>query len=93
MNYQTILKLQKKHGLTKLQNDINSGLCWKLEGSYGKSAMDALKNGACVLPKISRYDFYGNLVPSRYMVKSGTAGSYKNCVNFWNNIVEFDNEF
>lgn len=83
MNYQKILSLQKVEGITEMQNNINSGLCWKLEGSYGRAAMQYLEAGACMLPKVQRKDAYGNLVPSRDNLKKGTKGTYHNAVKYW----------
>lgn len=86
MNYFQIKRLQKEYGATELQNLINSGMAWKLEGSVGRAAMEALESGACMLPKVAMRDFYGSYVPARQMVKKGSKGSYQNCVNFWTNI-------
>jgi hypothetical protein len=59
----------------RLQRAINSGL-WQLEGNYGRQMMAAIKSGNCMLGQISHKDYYGNTVPSRTDVKSGTFGSY-----------------
>ena len=83
MNYQRIKKLQKLKGFSDIQSKIDSGLAWKLEGSVGRFAMACLEEGTCMLPKVTRQDFYGNLVPSRDMLKAGTKGTYLNSVNFW----------
>ena len=61
----------------KLQQLINSGLAWKLEGSFGRNAMQAIEDGICILGKIGHRDFWGNYIPRRYEVKSGTKGSVK----------------
>lgn len=86
MNIQTIKRLQKEHGLEEMQNLINSGEAWKLEGSYGRAAMSNLESGACMLPKEAKFDYYGNRVPSRDDLKPGTKGTYKNSLNFWNRV-------
>lgn len=78
-----ITDLQKQYGLTDLQEKINSGMAWKLEGSFGRAAMSALEDGACLLPEESHQDYYGNTVPSRTQVKMGTNGSIENCQEFW----------
>lgn len=88
MNYAKIKQLQKSHGFADLQSKIDSGLVWKLEGSYGRAAMDALKSGACMLPKVAHRDAYGNRVPSRTDLKDGTTGTYQNSVNFWNGVMD-----
>ena len=47
-----------------LQEMIDSGLAWRLEGHVGRAAMNALKIGAVVLPAVEHTDAYGNPVPS-----------------------------
>ena len=83
MNHNTIKSLQKEHGFDGLQELINNGHAWNLEGSVGRSAMGALESGACMLPKERRMDAYCNIVPSRDELKAGTKGTYKNSVRFW----------
>lgn len=63
-----------------LQGLIDSGLAWRLEGFVGRSAMDALRVGACVLPPEPAEDYYGSLVPSYLMVADapGSPGSVAN---------------
>lgn len=58
-----------------MQKLINSGTVWKLQGSYGRSAMDALEAGLVMLGTESHRDYYGNFVPARTMVEEGTKGS------------------
>jgi len=58
-----------------LQSLINSGIAWRMEGSVGRAAMDAIRNGDCVLGEKGFYDSFGNYVPSRYEVQPGTLGS------------------
>lgn len=86
MNYQRIKAMQAHYGYNELQSMIDSGQAWKMEGSYGRMAMYALERGMCMLPKESHSDYYGNRVPSRDEVPSGSKGSYKNCVNFWQGV-------
>ena len=83
MNIAQIKKLQRQNGFSEMQDKINTGQAWKLEGSYGRSAMDCLESGACMLPIVSRRDYYGNYVPSRRELKNGTKGTYQNSINFW----------
>lgn len=59
----------------ELQKLIDSGLAWKLEGFVGRSAMDALRAGACVLPPDIHCDSYGCPVPSYSIVVDGSQGS------------------
>lgn len=86
MKFFTIKKLQAKHGYDQMQELIDSGMAWRLEGAIGRAASDALAVGACYLPTSSRPNSYGGRVPSRYMVKPGTKGSWKNTVSFYKNI-------
>jgi len=86
MNEEKISELQKEYGFTDMQEKINSGDAWRLEGSCGRAAMDLLESGACMLPKVVRLDYYGNRVPSRDMLQAGSKGSYQNCVNFWTKV-------
>lgn len=83
MNYRKLEKLQLELGYSNMQSMINSGIVWKMEGSIGREAMGLLKSGACMLPKESKLDYYGNKIPSRYDVKRGTTGSYQNSVKYY----------
>lgn len=85
MNVQEITALQEQHGVKDLQESINSGQCWKMEGSVGRRAMEALEAGVCMLGEEGCYDYYGSYVPSRHEVKEGTKGSVENASNFWSN--------
>jgi hypothetical protein len=82
MHFKTILALQKEYGFTDMQNDINSGLVWRSEGSVGRAAMRLLESGACMLPKELTMDAYGNRVPSRYVLQKGSKGTFQNCAKF-----------
>jgi hypothetical protein len=88
MHYQTIKQLQKHYGYKDTQDGINSGEIWKGEGSSGRYAMDMLTNGYCMLPKVNTRDYYGNLIPSRDLVISGSKGTFQNCANFWQQVVD-----
>jgi hypothetical protein len=57
-----------------LQRAISNGM-WGLQGSYGRAMMDAIESGECVLGPRPARDYYGNHIPSRSQVKSGTLGS------------------
>ena len=86
MNYHTLKKLQKQAGAAHLQNLIDTGAAWLMEGSTGRAAMEALKSGVCMLPKESHRDAYGNRIPSRDEVKPGTAGSFALCAKYYENL-------
>lgn len=58
-----------------IQQLIDSGDAWKLEGHVGRRCMAAIENGDAVLGPEPRIDFWGNRVPSRHEVTPGTLGS------------------
>ena len=60
-----------------IQKAINSGMGWKMQGSYGRTMMDAIRSGCCMLGVHQAQDYYGNTIPSRDDVKAGTYGSYE----------------
>ena len=58
-----------------IQRTINSGM-WGLQGSYGRTMMEAIESGRCMLGKSRARDYYGNTIPGRDDVQEGTKGSY-----------------
>lgn len=60
-----------------IQRAINSGTAWAFQGSYGRTMMEAIKSGDCMLGKTPARDYYGNRIPSRDEVQEGTKGSYE----------------
>jgi hypothetical protein len=68
-----------KEEIKSIQELINTGMAWKLEGSIGRQAMDFITAGYCMLGKEGHHDYWGNYVPSRFEVKSGTKGSKEYC--------------
>lgn len=88
LTHKAIEKLQKEYGFDVVQKNINSGLCWRLEGHYGREAMALLDSGACMLPKVVHTDYYGNRVPSRDMLKNGTKGTFNNTQRFWEGVLD-----
>ena len=58
-----------------IQRAINSGSAWSLQGSYGRSMMEAIKDGRCMLGLKDCRDYYGSHIPSRTQVEGGTKGS------------------
>ena len=58
-----------------IQRAINSGSAWSLQGSYGRSMMDAINAGSCMLGESRARDYYGSRIPSRSDVEAGTKGS------------------
>lgn len=58
-----------------MQQLINGGTAWSFQGSYGRSMMDAITAGRCMLGEQPARDYYGNRIPSRHEVQAGTKGS------------------
>ena len=87
ITFKTIERLQKEYQFDSMQKLINSGLCWHMEGSVGREAGSLLECGACMLPKRSVRDYYGNIIPSRDELKEGTKGTYHNSVDFWAKVI------
>ena len=95
MNYNAITRIQKLYlpsifGNSTIQDLINSGQIWHLEGTMGRHAMDLLRSGVCMLPLKQYSDYYGNLVPARTNLKPGTAGTFSNCSDFWKKVNDGD---
>ena len=68
-------ELDELESAQAMQGMINSGDAWRMEGSFGRSAMSAIEAGHCMLgPRMVR-DFWGTPVPGRDDVKPGTEGS------------------
>jgi hypothetical protein len=88
LTFSQIEKLQRTYGAEEMQELINSGTCWKMEGSIGRFAMSCLESGVCMLPREPKVDFYGNRIPARTMLKQGTKGTFQNCVQFWTRVQE-----
>jgi len=60
-----------------IQSAINSGTAWSFQGSYGRTMMDAIREGHCLLGHVRARDYYSNTIPSRDDVQEGTKGSYE----------------
>ena len=73
-NIETEAEVDDQEYYASLQRAINGGL-WSLQGSYGRSMMQAISDGWCLLGTESFDDYYGNRIPSRTEVKEGTKGS------------------
>lgn len=54
---------------------IDNGQAWLLEGTVGRTAMDLIQAGQCMLGEQAHTDYWGNRVPSRHEVEPGTPGS------------------
>lgn len=69
----------------ELQELIDSGDAWRLEGSIGRQCMAAIEDGRCTLGPVGHRDYYGNYVPAIHEVKPGTKGSAEYARNVQNN--------
>jgi len=58
-----------------LQELIDNGMAWRLEGFTGRQAMAAIENGDAMLGRRPHRDYWGNPVPAWWMVEPGTKGS------------------
>ena len=85
-----ITELQKENGIYEIQELINSGNAWKMEGSVGRYAMDCLKRGMCFLPKKPQKDYYGNIVPGIDMIKEGSVGSLSLSSLYWSDVTNYE---
>ena len=88
LTVELITDLQKTYGLTSMQELINSGQAWYMEGFTGRQAMQALEDGACMLPEVPRKDYWGNIVPARTSLKPGTKGTLENSQDFWQKVLD-----
>lgn len=58
-----------------LQQLVDSGQAWLLEGSVGRACADAIEDGVVTLGAVGHRDYWGSYVPSRTEVEPGTKGS------------------
>jgi hypothetical protein len=74
--------LEHDEYVAEMQELINSGQVWLMEGSLGRQAMSLIRQGFCVLGEEPCHNAYGGRVPSRFEVKTGTLGSieYKQAI-------------
>lgn len=82
--------------ISKMQEWIDEGIAWKMEGAIGREAMRGLESGKYFLPNESHRDYYGNYIPSREEIRIGTAGSLDNAYDFYqddNNLWELELQY
>ena len=68
-------EMSEEEMIEMFQEMINDGSVWSLQGSYGRTAMNLIDSGKCMLGEHGCRDYYGNYIPSRTEVKPGTEGS------------------
>ena len=82
--------------IEKMQNWIDQGFVWSMEGSVGRKAMRGLESGMYFLPNKSFRNPYGQHIPSREEIRIGTEGSLDNAYDFYNddlNLWELEMEY
>lgn len=72
-------ELDEDDTVAMFQRMIDSGMAWRLQGSYGREAMRMIEARLCTLGPVGHRDYYGNYVPSKFEVVSGTEGSEEYC--------------
>ena len=68
-------ELSEDDEIAVFQELVNNGQAWRLQGSYGRAAMDMIERGFITLGDKGHHDYYGNYVPSKHEVEPGTKGS------------------
>ena len=58
-----------------IQDLIDNGMAWRLEGSIGRQCMAAIEDGRAMLGPVGHRDYWGNYIPSRHEVQPYTVGS------------------
>lgn len=89
MTLRDLRKLQKQYEVGYYQEIIDNGMAWKMEGRVARKAMEYLSIGACFLPLTTHNDYWGNEIPARTKVKSGSMGSLLNSKSFWTDIEKY----
>lgn len=67
--------VSRKDYVAGMQQLIDSGQAWRMEGSVGREAMALIEAGECTLGEQGHRDYWGNYVPSKHEVQPGTKGS------------------
>jgi hypothetical protein len=53
------------------QYGVDTGIVWKLQDWYGRTAQDLLDSGYIKYPKERTHDYYGNKIPTQKEAKQG----------------------
>lgn len=53
------------------QYGVDTGIVWRLQGWYGRTAQDLLNSGYIKYPKQRTKDYYGNPIPTLKEAKQG----------------------
>lgn len=79
-----------------MQEWIDKGYVWSMEGAVGREAMRGLESGMYFLPNQSFTNPYGQHIPSREEIRIGTEGSLDNSYDFYqddNNLWELELQY
>ena len=68
-------ELTEAETVAMFQKMIDDGSVWRLQGSFGRTAMDLIRQGYCQLGQKSYRDYWGNHVPSCHEIQPGYPGS------------------
>jgi hypothetical protein len=68
-------QLDEVEAVAVFQSLIDDGSVWRLQGQYGRVAMQLINAGKCTLGPASCQDYFGNRIPGRFEVKPGSPGS------------------
>jgi hypothetical protein len=55
-------KLNDEQTIELFQHLLDTGMCWSLQGHYGRTAMAMLEAGLLIPPKKPQKDYYGNVI-------------------------------
>lgn len=66
-----------------MQDWIDKGYAWSMEGAVGREAIRGLESGMYFLPNQSFTNPYGQHIPSREEIRIGTEGSLDNAYDFY----------
>ena len=69
--------------IEQMQDWIDKGYAWSMEGAVGREAMRGLESGLYFLPNQSFTNPYGQHIPSREEIRMGTEGSLDNAYDFY----------
>lgn len=82
--------------IQQMQEWIDKGYAWSMEGAVGREAMRGLESGMYFLPNQSFTNPYGQHIPSREEIRIGTDGSLDNSYDFYqddNNLWELELQY
>lgn len=87
MNYFEIKKIQRKYGVGKVQELIDSGKAFMIQGDFEELIWSMIYSGACMLPDLVHKNHQGTRIATRAMVPSGSPGSFKRCQSYWSKFI------